>query len=154
MPLKKSTSLFNLKFKTRLEPKVQNRVKQISVPTSIAELTPNLKTTYKTLKTSNTILYELNCTFRNVMGFATKIENWIIELNEIEMAEEVEANRNTIITNNKIVFNEFIKGLRDQTNSNNNWCKSSQNIHRNSQNSWTSCIKKSSEINISSKNTI
>lgn len=48
------------------------------------------------------------------MGFASKIESLVTELNEIQIAEEGERHRSSIIsTNNKIAFNSFMNGLKD-----------------------------------------
>lgn len=113
----KRESFFNFVFKSRLEVRVQNRIKQISVPSSVDELIRVLKTTYKPLKNANTLLNEITRISQrdnNVMNFAIQIENLMAELNEIQISEEGENNRDSIIaTNGKIAFNAFMNGLSD-----------------------------------------
>lgn len=117
IPEEKHASFLNFILKSKLELKVQNRIKQTSVPASVEDLIKILKDTYKPFKSPNILLNEIIKTRQkdnNVMGFATKIENLIAELNEIQISEEGEENRNIIInTNSKIAFNTFINGLTE-----------------------------------------
>lgn len=113
----KQVAFFNFIFKSRLDLKVQNRIKQGSIPTSVSELIDTLKLAYKSVKSSNAILNEITRIVQkgdNVMGFANKIENLITELNEIQISEEGESKRPYIIsTNRRIAFNAFVNGLTD-----------------------------------------
>lgn len=115
--VEKQASFFGFIFKSRLDLRVQNRVKQGEVPTSIASLIESLKRAYKPLKSANNILSEITHIKQkgdNVMGFAGKIENLVTELNEIQISEEGETQRAAIIsTNRRIAFNAFINGLVD-----------------------------------------
>lgn len=111
----KRPSFFSFVFNTRLEPKIQNRLKQDSTPTTIETLVTSLKTKYGPTRSANTILNELTkITQRNnnLSGFATKIESLVIELNEVQIAEQGEDNKIAITNiNNGIAFNSFINGL-------------------------------------------
>lgn len=113
----KQSSFFNFVFKSRLEQKVQNRVKQENVPTSVNELVVALKKAYKPTKTSNSVLQELTHTVQKgeIRGFADKIETLVNELNEIQISEVGESDRSAIFrTNSVLAFNIFKSGLRDQ----------------------------------------
>lgn len=113
----KRNSFFSFIFKSRLDLKVQNRIKQDSIPLTIEDLIAALRKCYKQVKSSNSILNELTRIVQkgdNLMGFADKIESLVIELNEIQIADEGESNRASIVnTNNRIAFNSFMNGLKD-----------------------------------------
>lgn len=110
-------SFFDFVFNHRLELKVQNRVKQVSVPRNIDELITALKTSYKPVQSANSVLNELTKIVQkvnNLMGFAARIESLVAELNEIQIAEAGETYRSSITTtNSNIAFNSFINGLAD-----------------------------------------
>lgn len=117
IPVEKRSSFFDFIFNSRLDLKVQNRIKQTTVPTTTEELISALKNTYKPVKNSNSILNELTSIKQhgdNLMGFALKIESLVAELNELQVAEEGEASRTSIIkTNGRIAYNSFLNGLSD-----------------------------------------
>lgn len=82
IPAEKRDSFFNFIHKSRLDLRVQNRLKQDSSPTNIGELINLLRQAYRTQKSSNTVLSELTRIVQkgdNVMGFANKIENLVTE---------------------------------------------------------------------------
>lgn len=113
----KRNSFFTFISNNRLDLRVQNRIKQHSIPKTIEELISVLKQIYKPTKTSNSVLNELTKIVQkgdNVTGFATKIESLVAELNEIQIATAGEENRNVILTNNShIAFNSFMNGLKN-----------------------------------------
>lgn len=113
----KRVSFFSFVFNSRLESKVRNRVKQNSPPTTVESLITALKTNYGPTKSANSLLNELTKVTQrnnNLSGFATKIESLVAELNEIQISEEGENNRSSIVsTNNRIAFNSFMNGLTD-----------------------------------------
>lgn len=117
VPENKVESFFNFVFRTRLTIKVQNRVKQGTVPTTITLLKTELKKAYKVKKAPTTILNELTriTQTESIKKFSDKIENLITELNEIQISEVGEEGRNTIITANEtIAFNAFKNGLKNR----------------------------------------
>lgn len=113
----KRQSFFSFIFESRLTLRVQNRVKQVSVPTTVEGLITTLTTSYKPIKTANSVLNELTRIVQknnNLTGFAERIESLVTELNEIQIAEAGETHRSSITTtNNNIAFNSFINGLTD-----------------------------------------
>lgn len=113
----KRRSFFSFVFNSKLELKVQNRVKQNSPPTTVEDLITALKTNYGPTKSANSILNELTKVAQrnnNLSNFAAKIESLVAELNEIQITEEGETNRSAIVnTNNRIAFNSFMNGLTD-----------------------------------------
>lgn len=118
VPDAKKNSLFNFIFKSKIDTKVQNRIKQEKVPTNVNELITALRKSYKPTKNANNILNELTRIVQrgdNVTTFAAKIENLMTDLNELQISEIGESNRTTIVrTNNIIAFNAFKNGLKDQ----------------------------------------
>lgn len=117
IPAGKTQPFFSFIFKSKLDLKVQNRIKQQNTPTTITELVNLLKSSYRPLRTANSVLNELTKIVQkgsNLMGFASKIEMLVTELNEVQIAEQGEANKASIVqTNNSIAFNSFINGLKD-----------------------------------------
>lgn len=113
----KKESFFKFVFKSRLDPKVQNRIKHDSVPANITDLIAALKKCYKPIKCANNILNEVTRLVQkgdNVRGFADKIESLIADLNEVQISEVGETHRASIVrTNNTIAFNTFKNGLKD-----------------------------------------
>lgn len=106
----KKQSFFTFVFGSRLELKVQNRVKQSSVPTTVEDLITALKASYGPTKSANTILNELTKISQrnnNLSGFATKIETLVTELNEIQITEEGETNRSSIMNTNADACQEY-----------------------------------------------
>lgn len=113
----KGDSFFNFVFKTRLTIKVQNRVKQSTVPTSITQLITELKKAYKVQKAPTTLLNELTRIIQtdSIRKFSDKIENLITELNELQISAVGEESRDTIIkTNESLAFNAFKNGLKNR----------------------------------------
>lgn len=117
IPNEKHASFFEFIYQTRLDTKVQHKIRQSTIPRDVKELCDALKSAYKPQKSPNNVLSELTSIKQkgdNVMGFANKIENLIIELNEIQVSEEGEENRDAIIRANKrVAFNSFVNGLTD-----------------------------------------
>lgn len=114
----KQQFFFDFVFESRLDLKVQNRVKRDSMPTNVSELINILKKTYKPVRSANNVLNELTHITQkgeSVTNFAGKIESLISELNEIQISEIGEEGRSSIIkANNMIAFNSFKNGLKDQ----------------------------------------
>lgn len=118
IPNEKKEFFFKYVFCSRLDSRVQNRIKQKGIPKNINDLISALKTAYKPVKSSNAVLNELSgLTQRNnnLQGFANKIESLVSELNEIQISDLGEQCRDAIIaTNNLTAFNTFLNGLQDQ----------------------------------------
>lgn len=113
----KKPHFFQFIFKTRLDQKVQNRIKQTRIPNNLEELINELKKNYKTKQTPNSILNDLNKIKQqgDLRKFADKIESLISELNELQISSIGEESRNAIIQSNGIIaFNAFKNGLADR----------------------------------------
>lgn len=107
----KRQSFFSFVFKSRLTLRVQNRVKQVSVPTTVEGLITALTASYKPVKTANSVLNELTRIVQknnDLTGFAERIESLVAELNEIQIAETGETHRSSITTtNNNVALSSF-----------------------------------------------
>lgn len=118
MSTAKRNAFFTYVFKSRLDSKVQNMVKQDTIPTDITQLITALKKAYKPTGTSNNLLSKLTIMSQRgetVRSFAEKIQEIVAELNDIQIIEVGEADRSSIVrTNNVLAFNIFKNGLRDQ----------------------------------------
>lgn len=114
----KQKSLFDYVFKTKLSVKVQNRVRQIQVPSNTKELLESLTKAFKPQKSPNVLLNELTHivqTQDSIAKFANRIEVLISELNEIQVSNLGEASREIITKNNEVIaFNSFKNGLKDR----------------------------------------
>lgn len=114
----KQKSLFSFVFNTKLDDMVQNRVKQISVPTNISKLLINLRQAYKPKKSPNVLLNELTSIVQlqdTIKKFAIKIETLVSELNEVQIANLGEESREIVTKSNSVIaFNSFKNGLKDR----------------------------------------
>mgnify|MGYP003484215008 CR=1 FL=1 len=70
----KKNFFFEFVFNTRLDLKVQNRIKQSTVPTCVTELIIALKRAYKPIKSSNTILNELTSLVQTTTTFPVSLQ--------------------------------------------------------------------------------
>lgn len=113
----KRNSFFNYVFRTKLTTRVQNRVRQVSVPTDVETLLSSIKKAYSVTKSPNVILNELTRMVQSetIRKFADRIETLTMELNEVQVGALGEASRETITnTNAMIAFNAFKNGLKNR----------------------------------------
>lgn len=114
----KQKSLFNFVFKTKIDTKVQNRVRQIAIPNTVNELVKALTKAFKPVKSPNIILNELTRivqTQDTIRKFADRIEALVSELNEVQISNLGEQSRDVILQSNGLIaFNAFKNGLRDR----------------------------------------
>ena len=115
--LEKQPSFFNFIFKTKLTARVQNRVKQGTIPITVEQLISVLRNTYRIKKSTNALLNELTRIVQtdSIRKFSDRIETLVTELNELQIGELGESSRNSIIrANEMIAFNSFKNGLKDR----------------------------------------
>ena len=113
----KQISFFNFVFRTKLTTRVQNKVRQISVPTNVETLLSSIKRAYGIKKSPNVILNELTSVVQSdsIQKLADRIETLTMELNELQVEALGEASRETISnTNAMIAFNAFKNGLKNR----------------------------------------
>lgn len=107
-------------YKTKLTPRVQNKIRQITVPNNIASLKESLKQAYGIKKSPNVILNEITTAVQTdtIKKFADKIESLVMELNELQIEALGEQSREIISNTNAIIaFHAFKNGLKKQRDS-------------------------------------
>lgn len=108
--------LINFVMKTRLAEKVKNKVISREPPTNLTSLKNLLQESYKSNKTPLQITNELNSlrqNDRNVLDFASKIENLTAELNALQIVALGEDKRDIVTTvNDVLALNAFKVGLK------------------------------------------
>lgn len=108
-----------LKFITtvKLSDKVKNRLLAENTPTTIEQLKINLQKTYKLNKNPLRIHTDLATIHQNnlsVNSFATKVEELVSVLNDIQISESGESNRAIIVKlNDQLGLNSFKNGLNE-----------------------------------------